>query len=298
MTIPTNAITTNEHKLVSVSALGYIATPKLPGLPAEPYRLAADGTPFLLPTYGSIVYNVSVGNSAFGWAADCVHPGVSLHYPDDNGNRGLGILSCIGNSVTCVSGDAKGQTGVVTGKSGRFSEHVIVHFPKQTRENMAIGDKFVVKTLGIGMEIEGHPNVRLKSCSPVLLAALAPAVNASKQLEIPVRAVIPAHLMGAGAGLSSDQGSIHVQTADQNAVREAGLDTLRLGDVVAIEHYDSRYNHGYLRGAVSIAVVGQGDSPRAGYGPGLTVIMTGTDDAIAPAIQDDVNLHGLLKLEP
>lgn len=294
----TNSITTNHDKLVSVSALGYIATPKLPGLPAEPYRLAADGTPFLLPTYGSIVYNVSVGDSAFGWAADCVHPGVSLNYPDDGGNRGLGILSCIGNTVTCVSGDAKGQTGVVTGKSGRFSEHVIVHFPQKTREHMAIGDKFVVKTLGIGLDIAEHPKVRLKSCSPELLAALEPTSSSNKQLEIPVRAVIPAHLMGAGAGLSSDQGSVHLQTADQAAIQDAGLDTLRLGDVVAVEHYDSRYNHGYLRGAVSVAVVGQGDSPRAGYGPGLTVIMTGTDNAIAPIVKAEVNLQGLLKLEP
>ena len=291
-------ITTNHDKLVSVSALGYIAMPTLPGLPAEPYRLAADGQPFLLPTYGSIVYNVSVGDSAFGWAADCVHPGVSLHYPDDGGNRGLGILSCIGNEVTCVSGDAKGQKGVVTGKSGRFSEHVIVHFPKKTREQMAIGDKFVVKTLGIGLEVSEHPQVRLKSCSPELLAALEPSTNASKQLAIPVRAIIPAHLMGAGAGLSSDQGSVHLQTADRAAIQQAGLDTLRLGDVVAIEHYDSRYNHGYLRGAVSIAVVGQGDSPRAGYGPGLTVIMTGTNEAIAPTVTEEVNLQRLLKLEP
>ncbi len=73
-------VKTNEDRLVVVSVAGTIVHPSFPGLPAEPYRLAADGTPFLLPTYGGIVYNISVGDEAFGWLADCVHPGVSIHY--------------------------------------------------------------------------------------------------------------------------------------------------------------------------------------------------------------------------
>ena len=72
----------NENRLVAVSVMGHIVHPSFPGLPAEPYRLAADGTPFLLPTYGGIVYNVSVGDSAYGWLADCVHPGVSIAFPN------------------------------------------------------------------------------------------------------------------------------------------------------------------------------------------------------------------------
>ena len=79
----------NEDKLVTLSVMGHIVQPSLPGLPAEPYRLAADGAPFLLPTYGGIVYNVSVGDSAYGWMADCIHPGISIAFPNDLGNRGL-----------------------------------------------------------------------------------------------------------------------------------------------------------------------------------------------------------------
>ena len=53
---------TNEADLVTVSVSGAVAHPAFPGLPAEPYRLAADGTPFLLPAWGGLVYNVSVGD--------------------------------------------------------------------------------------------------------------------------------------------------------------------------------------------------------------------------------------------
>ena len=88
------SLLTNREDLVVVSVAGAVAHPGFPGLPAEPYRLAADGTPFLLPTYGGIVYNVSVGDRAFGWAADCIHPSVSIRQRDDNGNRGLNVLSC------------------------------------------------------------------------------------------------------------------------------------------------------------------------------------------------------------
>ena len=289
-------IRSNQEQLVSLSVMGQIATPSFPGLPAEPYRLASDGSPFLLPTYGSIVYNVSVGDSAFGWLADCIHPSVSINLADDNGNRGLRVLSCLGNTAVMMSGDAKGAKGVVTGKSGRFSEHVIVHFAKKDREKMAIGDKMVVRAKGVGMQLADHPDVYLKGCSPDLLAALKPESKAGK-LELPVVATVPAHLLGAGAGLDSEGGSVHIQTSDKKAVKEAGLDKLRLGDVVALENYDSRYQHGFLRGAIGIGVIGQGDSPRAGYGPGITVIMTSGQGGIVPRLSEGINLKSLLSLE-
>jgi hypothetical protein len=109
---------------------------------------------------------------------------------------------------------------------------------------------------------------------------------------------VPAHLLGAGAGLTSEGGSLHIQTVDREALAAAGLDGLRLGDVVALQDYDSRYSHGYFRGAVGIGVVGQGDSPRPGYGPGLTLVMTSHDGGIAPVSTPGTNLADLLGLEP
>ncbi|WP_377296877.1 DUF4438 domain-containing protein [Rhizobium sp. SGZ-381] len=291
------SIELNEADLVSVSVGGAIAHPGFPGLPAEPYRLAADGTPFLLPTFGGIVYNVSVGDRAFGWAADCIHPGVSIKGADDLKNRGLNVFSCLGNTAVVMTGQAQGAKGVVTGKSGRFSEQVIVHFPVEVRRKMAVGDQIVVRALGTGMEIRGHAAVACKGLSPALLKALPKKVE-DGVLKIGVVATVPAHLVGAGAGLTSEGGSLHIQTTDRAEVEKAGLSSLRLGDVVAIENTDSRYNHGYLRGALGIGVVGQTDGPRAGYGPGLTVIMTAPKGELGSFAAPGTNIATLLALEP
>ncbi|SMC51177.1 DUF4438 domain-containing protein [Rhizobium sp. RU36D] len=287
----------NETDLVSVSVGGIIAHPTFPGLPAEPYRLAADGKPFLLPTFGGIVYNVSVGDRAFGWAADCIHPGISIKGADDLKNRGLNVFACLGNTAVVMTGQAQGAKGVVTGKSGRFSEQVIVHFPVETRRKMAVGDQIIIRALGTGMEIRGYHAVSCKGLSPALLKALPKRVEGGV-LKIGVVATVPAHLVGAGAGLTSEGGSLHIQTTDRAEVEKAGLSNLRLGDVVAIENTDSRYNHGYLRGALGIGVVGQTDGPRAGYGPGLTVIMTAPKGELGSFSAADANIATLLSLEP
>ncbi|MDZ4767450.1 MAG: DUF4438 domain-containing protein [Chloroflexota bacterium] len=291
------SVQTNVDKLICVSVMGQIAMPAAPGLPAEPYRLDSQGRPFLLPSYGGIVYNVSVGDSAYGWLADCVHPGVSISLKDDTGNRGLNLLACVGNTAMVMSGDAKGARGVVTGKSGRFSEHVILHFDKATREKMAIGDKINIKACGVGMEIAGHAGVLLKSCSPELVSGLEVTTSSDGKLNVPVVAVVPPHLLGAGAGLTSEGGSLHIQTQDRAELASVGLDSLRLGDIVALIDYDSSWNHGYFRGAVGIGVIGQGDSPRAGYGPGVTLIMTSMTGGINPVVQPGVNIADVFGLK-
>jgi hypothetical protein len=195
-----------------------------------------------------------------------------------------------------MSGEGKGTKGVVTGKSGRFSEHVIVHFPKAAREKFAINDRIVIRSCGVGMSLSEYPEITLKSLSPELLQALRPQASGAS-LQIPVAAKVPAHLIGAGAGLTSEGGSLHIQTTDREEVARHGLDKLRLGDIVALEDYDSRYQHGYLRGAVGIAVIGQTDGPRAGYGPGMTLLMTDTGGQIEPVVVPSVNLVDLLDLQ-
>lgn len=288
------SIKSNADKLVSISVQGDIAPPSFPPLPAIPYSLSSEGKPYILPTYGSIVYNVAIGDSAYGWLADCIHPGVSIRVNEASGNRGLNVLACVGNTAVVATGSAKGARGMVVGKSGRFSEHVILYFEKDVLEKLIIGDKIVVRAKGIGMELADHPNVMMKSISPELLDALEVTTNADGKLSVPVVATVPAHLLGAGAGLTSDGGSLHIQTADREALKQAKLDELRLGDVVALTDYDSRWNHGYLRNAVGIGVVAQGDSPRAGYGPGITLLMTSGISGIVPMVTPGVNLKDLL----
>ena len=53
-----------------------------PSMSMNPYEVAADGTPFVPVGTGGVCYNVKVGMSALGWAADQVEPGVSIANPD------------------------------------------------------------------------------------------------------------------------------------------------------------------------------------------------------------------------
>jgi hypothetical protein len=196
-----------------------------------------------------------------------------------------------------MTGEAKGSKGVVTGKSGRFSDQVIIHFEKSVRRKMAIGDKVQIRSRGVGLELADHPSVKFKSCSPELLEKLPVTTSKNGKLSVPVVAIVPPHLLGAGAGLNSEGGSLHIQTADKAALKEAKLDQLRLGDVVALADYDSSWNHGYLRGAIGIGVIGQGDSPRSGYGPGVSVLMTSATSGIEPVVTSGINLRELFKLQ-
>ena len=292
----TQPLATNRPDLIAVSVAGAVAHPSLPALPAEPYRLAADGTAFLLPTWGGLVYNVSVGDRAFGWAADCIHPGASIRQADDMKNRGLLTYACVGNRATVMTGQAAGRRGVVTGKSGRFSEQLIVHLPKAARATMAVGDQIVVRAEGVGMTLTAHPTIVLRSLSPDLLAVLPVREEAGRVLA-GVTARIPAHLVGAGLGLTSEGGSVHLQSTDRALLAELALDQLRLGDIVALDDTDSRFNHGYLRGARAIGVVCSTDGPRAGYGPGITVLMTAPAGELGSFDAPGANLAQLLALE-
>ncbi|HMO08419.1 MAG TPA: DUF4438 domain-containing protein [Paracoccaceae bacterium] len=294
MTAP---VATNAADLVAVSVAGHIVHPGFPGLPAEPYRLASDGTAFLLPTYGGIVYNVSVGDRAFGWAADCIHPGVSIRQAEDTRNRGLNVYACVGNRAKVMTGQAAGTAGVVTGKSGRFSEQVIVHFPKAARAKMAVGDQIVIRSEGIGMALTDHPAVMLKGIGPNLLDAL-PCRKDGGRIDFGVVATIPAHLVGAGLGLTSEGGSLHLQSTDRGELARHGLDALRLGDIVALADTDSRYNHGYLRGARALGVICTTDGPRAGFGPGIAILMTSPAGELGSFDAPGTNIAGLLSLEP
>jgi hypothetical protein len=129
-----------------------------------------------------------------------------------------------------------------------------------------------------------------------MLDGLEVVTGADGKLQVPVTAVVPPHLLGAGAGLTSEGGSLHIQSQDRQALKDAGLDQLRLGDVVALQDFDSSWNHGYYRGATGIGVVGQGDSPRAGYGPGVTLLLTSATGGIAPVVTSGVNLKDVFTL--
>ncbi|MGQ0549474.1 MAG: DUF4438 family protein [Armatimonadota bacterium] len=285
----------NEDRLVVISVAGEIVAPRMPALPAMPHIISRDGRPVIVPALGGIVYNVRVGDSALGWVAENVHPGVSIKNREEGAHVALHTLSCVGNEAAVMTGDARGAKGTVTGKSGRWSEHVILDFPESTLEKLAIGDRVRIKAHGVGLQFAGAPNVVTKNLSPGLTEAWGITAR-DGVLEVPVVGVVPPELMGAGSGLSSDGGVLDIQTGDADLLAAAGLASLRLGDIVAFQDCDATFNSGYHKGAVSVGVISQGDSHRAGFGPGVTLLLTSRAGAIRPMVQSGVNIATLLNL--
>ncbi|MDR7417739.1 MAG: DUF4438 domain-containing protein [Armatimonadota bacterium] len=288
-------VATNEDRLIAISVAGDIVAPRLPALPAMPHVIGRDGRPVIVPVLGSIVYNVRVGDPALGWTAENVHPGVSIKHREEGAHVALHTLACVGNDAVVISGDAKGATGTVTGKSGRWSEHVIVDFAEAVLERLAIGDRILVRAHGVGLQFPGAPTVATKNLSPRLAAAWGLEAR-DGALHAPVVGIVPPELMGAGSGLSSDGGVLDIQSGDRALLAASGLAGLRLGDLVAFQDCDATINSGYQAGAVSVGVVSQGDSYRAGYGPGVTILLAARDGAIRPVVRPGVNLVSLLGL--
>lgn len=286
---------TNQDALVQISVMGRIAVPSFPSVPAAPYLITAEGKPEVLPSFGSIVYNVKMGDPAFGWLGDRIQPGVSIA-ADDAVNKALNIFACLGNEATVMSGDASGAKGIVVGKSGRFAEHVIIHFSDAVLEELNLGDKVQVRAWGRGLKVAGYEEVVLKSLAPNLLEAMGIRETDDGKLEVPVVKRLPGLLIGPGAGLTSEGGSLNIQASDPDMVEEQGLSDLRLGDLVALEDLDSRYFHGFRRGSLGIGVICQTDSPVLGHGPGMALIMTSSRGGMITRMDEDANLVNLIDL--
>lgn len=278
---------TNEEFLVEQSVLGQVDSPA--AHKSRRWRVSPEGVPRILPGVGGITYNCKVGHSALRWEADHVEPGVSLKNDDKSSNAALNLLACVGNIARVVSGDAKGDEGVVTGKHGGI-EHVLVDFPDSTLDRLVIGDKVQVRARGLGLKLTDLPQVKLFNLDPRLLRSLGACADENR-LQVPVARTIPAAVMGSGIGPGDVySGDLDIQMFDRDVVQEYGLEELRLGDIVAVTDADHSYGRIYRRGAVSVAVVVHSCAVQAGHGPGVTTLMTSTEGAIQPVISKEANL--------
>jgi hypothetical protein len=287
----TSRLATNEAQLIEQSVLGEVSPPVSRGT----WRVTPSGVPTMLPGVGGITYNCKVGDSALDWAADHVEPGVSIKTQNELANAALNTLACVGNVARVVSGDAKGAEGVVTGKHGGI-EHVLVDFPDSALTTLAIGDKVQVRARGLGLKIVDMPHIALMNLTPELLARIAPERDGDR-LKVRVTHCIPAALMGSGLGqMHTFSGDYDVQLFDDAAVREHGLDDLRLGDLVAIHDADHTFGRVYMSGAVSIGVVVHSCCTTAGHGPGITSLMSSREGKIVPVIERSANIAVYLKI--
>ena len=289
---------TNVDKLVRISVIGEVSSPVFS---RSPYRISHDGQPMVFPGVGGITYNVRVGDLAVGWMADHVEPGVSIENKEKEDrfphgpNYALNVLSCVGNEGVVVTGDAKGDKGVVTGKHGGI-EHVLVDFPEEVMERMVIGDKVMIKAFGVGLELLDFPEVKVMNLAPRFLDAIGPNGDQGR-LELPVTHTVPARVMGSGLGANNVySGDYDIQLFDEETKTEYGLEDLRLGDLVAIMDADHSYGRIYRKGATSIGIIAHTDCIISGHGPGVTTLFTSGTGKITPRIDSKANIATILKL--
>lgn len=285
---------TNEKNLVEMSVVGEVTSP-LSG--SQPYGITPEGKPAILPGVGGITYNIKVGDSVIQWEADHVEPCVSVKNKDREENGALNLLSCIGNVARVISGDAKGDTGIVTGKHGGI-ENVLVDFEDKTLEKLAIGDKILIRGVGVGLSFPKYPHIKPINMSPDLLKALPIREDKIKDvLHVPVTHMIPAAIMGSGLGSQHCyRGDYDIQLFDKHMVEKHNLQTLRFGDIVAIMDADHTFGRIYRTGAVTVGVIVHGNCVTAGHGPGVTTILTSAEGKIVPYKESTANIGGYLHI--
>ncbi len=282
-------IKTNCDKLIVQSVCGDIAHPPRAGA----YRVSSQGEALVLPGVGGIVYNVKIGDSAFGWVGDHIEPGVSIKNPEAKYNEALNTMTCIGNEAKVVSGEAKGATGYVSGTHGGI-EHVLVQFKSEDLEKMVIGDTIQIKACGQGLQIAEIKNVKCLNLSPQLLDKWDILIK-DGILNVPVCTSVPAYMMGSGVGSGSmHRGDYDIMTSDADAVKEFDVDKLRLGDLVMITDHDTRYGVAYRKGYVSVGVVVHTDCIQSGHGPGVCMLLTGPAERIRPVYDKNANIGFML----
>jgi hypothetical protein len=284
-----SGLRTNADRLVEIGLAGQVAHPTHSGT----YNVDSYGRPIILPGMAGVVRNARVGDLVFPWAADHLEPGVSAGSSDPGAHQALQFLSCIGNEVRILDGPAAGAVGRVTGKHA----FVLVDFPQDALDVLAPGDRLLVRAAGQGLRLLDFGDVAPRSCGPELLDALG-ITAADGRLRVEVAAEIPAFMMGAGLGMSSEWANCDVMFTRWEVIERLGFERIRLGDVVAMHDQDHRYGRGYRAGHLAFGVVahgGHGGVP--GHGMGVATFLSGPADCFDVVPVEQANLRERLPLE-
>ena len=281
-------IRTNEEQLVEIAIAGDISAPAFARGPFLPDN---DGLAVVRPGMYGYVYNVRVGDPAFGWQGDHVEPGASIDHTDGGIHHALHYLTCMGNEAVITSGLAAGAKGTVVGEHAR----ILVDFDPEVHDLLNVGDTIQIKAKGRGLKLLDFPNVDLKKMSPELLHAMNISVQDGK-LVVPVAMELPVKVMASGAELNSEYVDQDLTSGDRAYMQESGIDQLRLGDIVVIDDADHYWGRGYRKGYRAIALCIHGDSVMTGHGPGILTLMAGTADDITWTIDPQANIARYLNI--
>jgi len=252
------------------------------------YRVGPDGQPFVLPGMGGVTLGVHCGDPATGYAADHLEPGASIRHADPAANMAVQFLTCVGNQVTVASGPASGHAGHVIGQHA----YVLADFAEDVAATLSTGDAVTINAVGQGLRFADHPSIVLKNCAPGLLERMPGGTTQDGRLEMHVAARIPAEAIGAGVGMISEYANTDLMGAYQSlgADLSLGLESLRVGDIVAMADQDHRFGRGRRPGYLTIGVISTGQCMLFGHGPGPSTLMSGPAEAFRLVDDADANL--------
>jgi hypothetical protein len=242
----------------------------------------------VLPGMGGVTLGVHCGDPATGYASDHLEPGASVRHADPAANMAVQFLTCVGNAVRVESGPAAGATGHVVGQHA----YVLVDFTEAEAARLTTGDAVTITAVGQGLRLLDHPSVVVKNCSPGLLDAMPGGTMPDGRLEVHVAARIPAEAIGAGVGMISEYANTDLMGAYQGlgADLSLGLESLRVGDIVAMADQDHRYGRGYRAGYLTIGVISTGQCMLFGHGPGPSSLLSGPAGAFCLVDDPAANL--------
>ncbi|NNM98153.1 MAG: DUF4438 domain-containing protein [Candidatus Dormibacteraeota bacterium] len=280
-------ISCNQSALVRVGVEAVVSQPVQRGS----YSIAFDDLPLIRPGMSGVTVNLRVGSRAFGWECDHGEPGVSAEGRSPASHLALQVMACLGNPVRVVSGEAVGAQGVVTGKHA----FLLIDFAREDLVRISPGDRLLVDSCGQGLILEGHPAVTARNLSPELFRRLPCVDLGAGRLGVSVVANLPAEVMGAGIGMSSEWANCDVMLHDHGLVERLGLADLRLGDLVAMQDQDHRFGRSYQRGWTSVGVVVHALGPTPGHGVGVVTLLTAPANYLEPGIAERANLGDLLE---
>ncbi|MCX7974952.1 MAG: DUF4438 domain-containing protein [Candidatus Aminicenantes bacterium] len=284
-------ITLNRDKLLTIAIQGQVAHPQ----PSRNYLTTWDGKPKMAIGIGGINYNLKLGHPVFGWAnADQATMEVATEGTGEERFREAWLIySAVGNKVQILSGEAKGANGIVVGK---FGNYVLVHFENEIKEKLAIGDLLQIKATGVGLKIEEFPDIFLHSIAPDVIEKMN-LRRLGNQLEVPVVKIIPAEIIGQGAGRTSLYGHFCLQTCYPPDIEKYGLKELCFGDLVFLENTQNDYGKGYYKGAGTVGLVCSGPSDISGLGIGVLAILSSRQGTILPRVDPEANIARYLGLK-
>jgi len=139
------------------------------------------------------------------------------------------------------------------------------------------------------MQVDGLSELTCHSLSPDLWNAWAPE-RRDGGLRIRVTRALPPEVVGMGSGRVSGSTSVALQPGP------ADLESLRIGDLVAIHEWDASYYTGYHEDRMTVGVVTTGDSPVLGNGAATTILLSGPTSSFELVEDGAANLADLLGL--